>query len=142
MRNSPFRLLISALLAVPVALGLFMVMNALIDSDFEQDELKSRKIADIVTPEETIETNVKEQKPEKVEDPEQPPPEMQPLDFDMDMDTNVANIAPTTGVDISISSSGMSSGDGEYLPIVKVAPIALDVQNLRQQLKPPQPPLL
>ena len=123
MRNSPFRLLISALLAVPVALGLFMVMNALIDSDFEQDELKSRKIADIVTPEETIETNVKEQKPEKVEDPEQPPPEMQPLDFDMDMDTNVANIAPTTGVDISISSSGMSSGDGEYLPIVKVAPI-------------------
>ena len=36
MRNSPFRLLISALLAVPVALGLFMVMNALIDSDFEQ----------------------------------------------------------------------------------------------------------
>ena len=123
MRNSPFRLLISALLAVPVALGLFMVMNALIDSDFEQDELKSRKIADIVTPEDTIETNVKEQKPEKVEDPEQPPPEMQPLDFDMDMDTNVANIAPTTGVDISISSSGMSSGDGEYLPIVKVAPI-------------------
>ena len=123
MRNSPFRLLISALLAVPVALGLFMVMNALIDSDFEQDELKSRKIADIVTPEEMIETNVKEQKPEKVEDPEQPPPEMQPLDFDMDMDTNVANIAPTTGVDISISSSGMSSGDGEYLPIVKVAPI-------------------
>ena len=123
MRNSPFRLLISALLAVPVALGLFMVMNALIDSDFEQDELKSRKIADIVTPEETIETNVKEQQPEKVEDPEQPPPEMQPLDFDMDMDTNVANIAPTTGVDISISSSGMSSGDGEYLPIVKVAPI-------------------
>ena len=76
-----------------------------------------------MTPEETIETNVKEQKPEKVEDPEQPPPEMQPLDFDMDMDTNVANIAPTTGVDISISSSGMSSGDGEYLPIVKVAPI-------------------
>jgi len=123
MRNSPMRIVVSALLAVPVAMGLFMVMNALIDRDFEQPDIKARKIAEIVKPEETIETNVKEQKPEKVEDPEEPPPEIQPLEFDMDMDTNVANLAPTTAVDISISSSGMSSGDGEYLPIVKVAPI-------------------
>ena len=123
MRNSPLRILVSALLAVPVALGLFMVMNALIDRDFENPEIKARKIADIVKPEETIETNVKEQKPEKVEDPEEPPPEIQPLEFDMDMDTNVANLAPSTSVDIELSSSGMSSGDGEYLPIVKVAPI-------------------
>ena len=123
MRNSPLRILVSALLAVPVALGLFMVMNALIDRDFEQPDVKARKIAEIVKPEETIETNVKEQKPEKVEDPEEPPPEIQPLEFDMDMDTNVANLAPTTSVDIELSSSGMSSGDGEYLPIVKVAPI-------------------
>lgn len=123
MRNSPLRILVSALLAVPVAVGLFMVMNALIDRDFEQPDIKARKIADIVKPEENIETNVKEQKPEKVEDPEEPPPEIQPLEFDMDMDTDVANIAPTTSVDIELSSSGMSSGDGEYLPIVKVAPI-------------------
>ena len=123
MRNSPLRILVSALLAVPVALGLFMVMNALIDRDFENPEIKARKIADIVKPEETIETNVKEQKPEKVEDPEEPPPDIQPLEFDMDMDTNVANLAPSTSVDIELSSSGMSSGDGEYLPIVKVAPI-------------------
>jgi len=123
MRNSPLRIVVSALLAVPVAVGLFLVMNALIDRDFENPEVKARKIADIVKPEETIETNVTEQKPEKVEDPEEPPPEIQPLEFDMDMDTNVANLAPSTAVDIAISSSGMSSGDGEYLPIVKVAPI-------------------
>ncbi len=71
MRNSPLRILVSALLAVPVALGLFMLMNALIDRDFEQPDVKARKIAEIVKPEETIETNVKEQKPEKVEDPEE-----------------------------------------------------------------------
>ncbi len=123
MRNSPMRIVFSALLAVPVAVGLFMVMNALIDRDFENPEVKARKIADIVKPDETIETNVTEQKPEKVEDPEEPPPEIQPLEFDMDMDTNVANLAPSTSVDIELSSSGMSSGDGEYLPIVKVAPI-------------------
>ncbi len=123
MRNSPMRIVFSALLAVPVAVGLFMVMNALIDRDFENPEIKARKIADIVKPDEVIETNVTEQKPEKVEDPEEPPPEIQPLEFDMDMDTNVANLAPSTSVDIELSSSGMSSGDGEYLPIVKVAPI-------------------
>ncbi len=123
MRNSPMRIVFSALLAVPVAVGLFMVMNALIDRDFENPEVKARKIADIVKPDEVIETNVTEQKPEKVEDPEEPPPEIQPLEFDMDMDTNVANLAPSTSVDIELSSSGMSSGDGEYLPIVKVAPI-------------------
>ncbi len=123
MRNSPMRIVFSALLAVPVAVGLFMVMNALIDRDFENPEIKARKIADIVKPDETIETNVTEQKPEKVEDPEEPPPEIQPLEFDMDMDTNVANLAPSTSVDIELSSSGMSSGDGEYLPLVKVAPI-------------------
>ena len=35
----------------------------------------------------------------------------------------VVNNAPTTGVTLNLSTSGMSSGDGEYLPIVKVAPI-------------------
>lgn len=41
----------------------------------------------------------------------------------MDMDVDVVNLAPSTQVSVSINSSGMSSGDGEYLPIVKVAPI-------------------
>jgi protein TonB len=41
----------------------------------------------------------------------------------MNMDVEVINTAPMAQVDVSISTSGMSSGDGEYLPIVKVAPI-------------------
>jgi protein TonB len=117
------RVIIAALVAVPVAVGLFFVMQSLIDREYEQEEVKSRKIADIVQPNEEIEVNVKEVKPEKVEDPEEPPPEMQPLEFDMDMDVDVVNLAPTAKVNVSINSSGMSSGDGEYLPIVKVAPI-------------------
>ena len=123
MRNSPLRILVSALLAVPVALGLFMVMNALIDRDFEQPDVKARKIAEIVKPEETIETNVKEQKPDKVEDPEEPPPDLDTPDLDMDMDVEIVNTAPQASVDVEISTSGMATGDGEYLPIVKVAPI-------------------
>lgn len=123
MRSNAVRMIVAALFAIPVAFGLFAIMNKLIDRDFENPEIKNRKVAEIVRPDEEIEVNVKQEKPEKVEDPEQPPPEMQPLEFDMDMDVDVVNTAPTARVDVSISSSGMSSGDGEYLPIVKVAPI-------------------
>jgi len=106
-----------------VAIGLFYLMQALVDRDYKQEDTKARKIADIVVPDKIIETNLKEVKPEKVEDPEEPPPDLEPIDFDTDIDMNVANTAPNTGINLKLSSSGMSSGDGEYLPIVKVAPI-------------------
>jgi protein TonB len=117
------RVIVGGLLAVPVAIGLFYLMQALVDRDYKQQDTKARKVADIVVPDKVIETNLKEVKPEKVEDPEEPPPDLEPIDFDTDIDMNVANTAPTTGINLKLSSSGMSSGDGEYLPIVKVAPI-------------------
>ena len=48
---------------------------------------------------------------------------MEMAEIDFDVDTDSANMAPTTAVEVNISTTGMSSGDGEYLPIVKVAPI-------------------
>ena len=117
------RSIIGAVAAVPIALGLFYLMQSLIDTQFEQEDVKTRKIADIVVPDKVIETNLKEVLPEKVEDPDEPPPDMEPLDFDMDVDMNSANMAPTVAMNVSINASGLSSGDGEYLPIVKVAPI-------------------
>ena len=117
------RSVIGAVAAVPIALGLFYLMQSLIDTQFEQEDVKTRKIADIVVPDKVIETNLKEVLPEKVEDPDEPPPDMEPLDFDMDVDMNSANMAPTVAMNVSINASGLSSGDGEYLPIVKVAPI-------------------
>ena len=117
------RSIVGAVAAVPIALGLFYLMQSLIDTQFEQEDVKTRKIADIVVPDQVIETNLKEVLPEKVEDPDEPPPDMEPLDFDTDLDMSMANMAPTVAVNVSINSSGLSSGDGEYLPIVKVAPI-------------------
>ncbi len=117
------RTVFSILLAIPVVFGLFFVMHSLIDRDFENPEVKNQKIADLVQPDEEIELETTAKKPEKVEDPEEPPPDMEMAQIDLDMDTNVDNIAPTATVDVTISTSGMSSGDGEYLPIVKVAPI-------------------
>ena len=112
-----------AVAAVPIALGLFYLMQSLIDTQFEQEDVKTRKIADIVVPDKVIETNLKEVLPEKVEDPDEPQPDMEPLDFDTDLDMSTANMAPTVAVTVNINASGLSSGDGEYLPIVKVAPI-------------------
>lgn len=121
--GSAIRIVLGGVLAIPVAIGLFYIMQSLVDRDYEQEETKARKIADIVVPDKVIETNLKEVKPEKVEEPEEPPPELEPLDFDTDVEMNAVNIAPKADVSLKLSSSGMSSGDGEYLPIVKVAPI-------------------
>ncbi|MCH1493277.1 MAG: energy transducer TonB [Luminiphilus sp.] len=121
--GSSVRVIVGGLLAIPVAIGLFYIMQALVDREFEQEDTKARKIADIVVPDKVIETNLKEVLPEKVEDPEEPPPDLEPIQFDSDVDMGVVNNAPTTGVTLQLNSSGMSSGDGEYLPIVKVAPI-------------------
>jgi periplasmic protein TonB len=122
MGSSFVRVLVGALVAIPVAIGLFFVMHSLINRDYEQQDIEARKIADIVVPESEIEVNVREAKPEKVEDPEEPPPDLPTPDMDMDMDLNVVNTAPRASVDVQISATGIS-GDGEYLPIVKVAPV-------------------
>ena len=124
MSRNLVRLILGALLAIPVAGGLFFIMQYLIaTADPKIDDTKQRKLADIHMPEREIETNVKEAKPDKVEDPEEPPPDLDTPDVDMDMDVEVVNTAPRAQVDVEISSSGMATSDGEYLPIVKVAPI-------------------
>jgi protein TonB len=98
-------------------------MQSLVSREFEQQDTEARKIADIVVPDKVIETNVKEVKPEKVEDPEEPPPDLEPIQFDTNIDMNTGNIAPQAKITLNLNATGMSSGDGEYLPIVKVAPI-------------------
>jgi protein TonB len=116
-------MIFATLLAIPVVVGLFMIMHSLIDRDFENPEVTNTKIAELVQPDEDIQLETTTRKPDKVEEPEEPPPEMEMVALDLNMNPNVENIAPMASINIDISSSGMSSGDGEYLPIVKVAPI-------------------
>jgi len=110
-------------MAIPVTVGLFMIMHSLIDKDFENPEVSNSKIAELVQPDEEIKLDTTTRKPEKVEEPEEPPPELEMAKISLDMDVDISNVAPTAQITVDISSSGMSSGDGEYLPIVKVAPI-------------------
>jgi len=125
MTRNTIRLAIGAALAIPVAGGLFFIMQYLIaTADPKIDDQKTRKLPDIFMPPRQIETNIAETKPDKPEDPEEPPPDLDTPDIDMDMNMDAVNMAPATQVDVAIAGSGgMSASDGEYLPIVKVAPI-------------------
>ncbi len=124
MNRNIIRLIIGAIFALPVAGGLFFIMQYMIaTANPEIDNTKRQKLADITMPEREIETNRNEQKPEKVEDPAEPPPDLSTPEMDMDTNVDIVNVAPQAKVDIAISGSGMATSDGEYLPIVKVAPI-------------------
>ncbi|MFK8047395.1 MAG: energy transducer TonB [Halioglobus sp.] len=123
MGNSSVRMIVAILMSIPVVVGLFMIMHSLIDRNFENPEVSNTKIAELIQPDEEIKLDTTTKKPDEPEDPEEPPPELEMAQISLDMDTDVANVAPTSTVSVDISSSGMSSGDGEYLPIVKVAPI-------------------
>ncbi len=125
MNRNVIRLLIGAALAIPVASGLFFIMQYLIASaDFKLDESDTHKVADIHMPERQIDTNLAEEKPDKPDDPEEPPPDIETPQLEMDLNVEAVNMAPSTGVDVAIAGTGgLSASDGEYLPIVKVAPI-------------------
>ena len=76
MNRNLVRLFIGALVAIPVAGGLFFIMQYLIASaNPEIDDSKQRKLADIHMPEREIETNVTEAKPDKPDEPDEPPPQ-------------------------------------------------------------------
>jgi protein TonB len=119
------RLVIGAGLAFLVTSALFVIMPTLIEmADKTPDDKKVQKIADIHMPETKIEARVDEQKPEKPEDPQEPPPEMDTPDIDdVDIDPDAVNMTPQTSADVNIGMGGFGGNDGEYLPIVKVAPI-------------------
>jgi len=102
---------------------LFLIMHNLIAVDFVNPEVSNRKVAELVQPDEEIRLDTATRKPEEPEEPDEPPPELEMASISLDMDLDVTNTAPSASINIEISSSGMSTGDGEYLPIVKVAPI-------------------
>ena len=77
-----------------------------------------------VKKEETIER--KQEKPERPPEPDEAPPDLPQQDMDSsDFDSAVAVSAPTpgAGVDLDGQLGDFSLAEGDYLPIVKVAPM-------------------
>lgn len=116
---------IAGALGVVVTLLLLFLMHSLINTEFEApEETSETKIADIRMPQHEIETRFEAVKPEKPEEPEAPPPEIPEPTFDAPT-ANLGGLnmaAPTFEANISVNVGTGFSGDGEYLPIVKVAP--------------------
>ena len=123
MESSLVRTAISILLAIVMVVALFLIMRTLIDGDFVNPEVDDRMVAELVRLPDDIELQNSTPKPDKAEDPEEPPPDMEMEQLDVNMDVDIENVAPRANINISIGTGTMAQGDGEYLPIVKVAPI-------------------
>lgn len=118
------RMLIGAALAFLVTSALFIIMPYLIEmADKTLDEKPRTKLADIQMPDTKIET-MRDSKPEKPKQPDEPPPDVeQPEVDDSNPDVEAISMAPQQGFALTNTAGGLSASDGEYLPIVKVAPI-------------------
>ena len=108
-----------------VTFVLFLLMQALIKSDRSPfSEGASGKVLEFVRLQEDQELITKQRKPKPPPPPDEPPPDMPKPDFDTsDISTGIDIGAVDVQVDLNVTGTGGFSSDGEYLPIVKVAPI-------------------
>ncbi|AOS95937.1 transport protein TonB [Microbulbifer aggregans] len=121
---NPVRLLGAGVLAVATTFALIFTMHALIAANLGAPEEEEQiKVADVVMPEQKIETQYDTSKPDKPEEPEQPPPEMPEPEFDdPNLDDSINMSAPRASASVQVGGIGGFASEGDYLPIVKVAP--------------------
>ena len=118
------RYVIGVSLGAVVTFVLFMIMQAVIANDGANvEEGVQGKLLDLVRLEPDDEIQTKQRKPKPPPPPDEPPPDMPKPEFDSsDVSTGVDIGAVDVNVDLNVGGGGFSS-DGEYLPIVKVAPV-------------------
>ena len=121
---NPVRLIGAGALAIATTLALIFTMHLLIKANMKAPEDEEQiKVADIVMPEQKIETQYDTSKPDKPDEPETPPPEMPEPEFDNpETDTTLNMAAPRASADLKVGGIGGFASEGDYLPIVKVQP--------------------
>lgn len=119
------RLLFGIALGAVATFALFILMESLIrNQDAALDEGVHGRIVDFVRLEEENDIEVKTRKPKPPPPPDEPPPEMPKQAFDAsNVSIGVDMGRVNTKVDLNVGGVGGFSTDGEYLPIVKVAPV-------------------
>jgi protein TonB len=126
--GSIFRLIAGIVIGLAVTIALFWVMQYMIETtDRQLDETGNTNLVDFVRLRRDETVHRRELKPRKPPPPQAPPPlpsTPQLESLSPNAETIAISAAPAA-TDIEVSSAGFSLGvgEGDYLPIVKVAPI-------------------
>ncbi len=119
------RFAVAGVTSLVVTFALLWLMQFLIATG--KDVLTDRRdyrFVDFVRIKQDEVVNLDEDKPEKPPEPEQQPPDMPQPQVDQLNTSNTVNISFTrTGINLDPIRGNFAVADGDYLPIVKVAPI-------------------
>ena len=122
------RYLLALVIAAAITFALFFGMQALIQTgEGAMTEPAKGNVLDFVRlkKEETVQK--KERKPQKPPAPKEPPPPMESPQMDNSQaasDSAGFDFSASVDADVNLGSGlALDSGDGEYLPIVKVQPV-------------------
>jgi len=119
------RWFVSMILALLITLGLFFVMQALIATGAQLEQrVNVVKIVDATMPEIEMEVVREIEKPQPLEQLDNPPPDVPDRQLNMDSGPSLAiqRAAVQIDTDLSIGGASISITDGEMLPLVNVTP--------------------
>jgi protein TonB len=122
------RLVLATLFAAVITLGLFFLMQSLIQSGGSAlTDAPKGSVLDFVRVKKEEVVQKKDRKPKKPPKPEQPPPDMAPPQMDAPSPENTTS-GMDFGADVAAELSlegglALESGDGEFLPIVRVSAV-------------------
>ncbi len=118
----------AVVLGALVTLGVLFTMHVLIATPQAQlDESGTRHFVDFVRVQREETVQRKDRRPKKPMTPDAPPPQAVTPRMDAVDEAQVAVAVPVApvdvGVEMDVSGLGLAASDGDYLPIVKIAPV-------------------
>lgn len=119
------RWVISLGLAAAVTIALFYFMQALIATGGDMEErVNVVRIVDATMPEIVMEVVREVERPEEIDQLEQPPPDVPDRNINMDGDNslNISRDVVDVDLDLNIGAAGLGATDGEMLPLVNIQP--------------------
>jgi protein TonB len=119
------RWVISLGLAAAVTIALFYFMQALIATGGDMEErVNVVRIVDATMPEIVMEVVREVERPEEIDQLEQPPPDVPDRNINMEGDNslNISRDVVDVDLDLNIGAAGLGATDGEMLPLVNIQP--------------------
>jgi protein TonB len=119
------RLMMSLGFGASVTIALFYFMQALIATGAALEErVNVIRIIDATMPEIVMEVVREVERPEEIEQIDQPPPEAPDRNINMDGDSslNISRDVVDVDLDLDIGAAGLGATDGEMLPLVNIQP--------------------